>query len=422
VVGFAVAGAITLGIWAASGWLATHWVTPKHLSPGVVAHAFTMMGLVAALRFLQDLYLSGSIGLQRQVQQNIVLGITATVRGLGAVALLAWVSPTITVFFLWQGLISIITVALFAGIVYRALPHAPLAARFSGAALLKIWRFAAGIVMLTLLALLFSQLDKILLSRMLSLEAFGYYALAGVVASSLSVLTGPITTALYPRFTEMSTNRDDVALSSLYHQGAQLVTVLIGSAAIVLMMFGYRVLRLWTGDPSLAQKVTPLMVVIALSVLCNSLLCVPYQMQLAYGWTSLTVQVNTAAVCVMVPAILLVVPRYGAMGGAWMLVATNAGCLLLEVPLMHRRLLPAEMWRWYSWDVAVPLAAATATAFLCRWAMPHDLGKFGEFSVLLITSICVLIAAAAVAPTVRSHFTRYLSIARLKHLWSIVVS
>ena len=82
-IGIAIAIAISLGIWAASGWLATHWVTAKHIPVEVVAHAFALMGLVAALRFLQDIYVSGSIGLQRQVPQNIVISITATLRGLG---------------------------------------------------------------------------------------------------------------------------------------------------------------------------------------------------------------------------------------------------------------------------------------------------------------------------------------------------
>src|ERR1035438_1039748 len=145
-IGIAVAGAIALGIWAASGWLATHWVTAKHLPVEVVAHAFAVMGLVTALRFIQDIYVSCSVGLQRQVQQNMVTGITSTVRGLGAVALLAWVSPTVGAFFLWQALLSVITVAMFVGIVYRALPSAPRPARFSGPALMNIWRFAAGMV------------------------------------------------------------------------------------------------------------------------------------------------------------------------------------------------------------------------------------------------------------------------------------
>ena len=407
-IGIAIAGGVALGIWAASGWLASHWVTAKNLPVEVVAQAFAVMGVVTALRFIENIYVSSIVGLQRQVLQNIVTSITATARGLGAIGVLAWVSPTIEAFFFWQGLISLMTLALFAGVVYRALPPAPLHARFSGSALIGIWRFSAGMMAITFLALLLTQIDKILLSRLLTLESFGYYVLAGVVANGLYMLTGPITTAFYPRFTELATNGDEVALRALYHEGAQLVTVLMGAAAMVLMVFGDRVLRLWTGDPALAQQVAPLMAVLALGTLFNGLMWIPYQMQLAHGWTSLTIKVNIVAVSLLVPAILWVVPAYGAIGAAWVWVTLNAGYLIFAIPLMHRRLLPADKWRWYRQDVAVPLAAATATTFLCRWVMPHDLGKLGEFSVLLTTSSCVLIAAALAAPRVRNQLALHL--------------
>ena len=408
VIGIAIAGGVALAIWGMSGWLASHWVTAKTLPVEVVAHAFAVMGVVTALRFIEDIYGSSIAGLQRQVLQNLMIGIMATLRGLGAVALLAWVSPTIGAYFLWQGLLSVITVALSAGIVYSALPPAPLPARFSRPALIGIWRFAAGMMAIVFLSLLLTQVDKILLSRLLTLESFAYYALAGSVASRLYVLTGPITAAFYPRFTELATNGDGVALRAVYHQGAQLVTVLMGSAAIVLMVFGGRVLRLWTGNPALTQHVAPLMAVLALGALFNGLMWIPYQMQLAHGWTSLTIKVNVVAVSLLVPAILLFVPAYGAIAGAWGSVTVNAGYLMFAVPLMHRRLLRAEKWRWYREDVAVPLAAAAATAFLCRWVMPHGLGKFGEFSVLLMTSTCVLSAAALAAPRVRNQLALHL--------------
>jgi O-antigen/teichoic acid export membrane protein len=407
-IGMAIAGGVALGIWAASGWLAYHWVTARNLPMEVVAHAFAVMGVVTALRFIESIYVSSIVGLQRQLLQNVVITITATVRGLGAVALLAWVSPTIRAFFLWQGLISLLTVALFAGIVYRALPPAPLPAHFSGSALVDIWRFAAGMMAITLLALLLTQVDKILLSRLLTLESFGYYALAWVVANALMMLTAPITTALYPRFTELATNGDEVALRALYHQGAQLVTVLMGAAAMVLMLFGDRVLRLWTGNPALTQHVAPLMAVLALGTLFNGLMWIPCQMQFAHGWTLLWIKVNIVAVTLLVPAILLVVPAYGAIGAAWAWVTLNAGYLMFGIPLMHRRLLRAEKWRWYRQDVGAPLAAAAATAFMCRWVMPHGLGKFGEFCVLLMTSTCVLIAAALAAPMVRDQVALHL--------------
>jgi O-antigen/teichoic acid export membrane protein len=406
-IGIGVAILVALGAWGASGWLASHWVTPGKLPVDVVAHAFAAMGVVAALRFIEDIYMSCVVGLQRQVLQNIVTGIMATARGLGAVGVLVWISPTIRAFFFWQGLISVVTVALLAGIVHRTLPAAPLPVRFSGSALIGIWRFAAGMMAITFLVLLLHQVDKILLSRLLTLESFGYYALAGLVTGGLYTLAAPITGALYPRFTQLAASGDQVALRAVYHQAAQMVTVLSGSAAMVLMVFGDRALRLWTGNPVLAQKVAPLMAVMAFGSLLNGLMVIPYQMQLAHGWTSLTIWINTVAVSLLVPAVLWAVPAYGAIGAARVWVILNAGYLIFDIPLMHRRLLPADKWRWYREDVAIPLAAAAATALICRWAMPRNLGKLGEFSVLLVTSVCVLTAAALAAPMVRDQVSRH---------------
>ena len=405
--GIVIAGAVVLGIGAASGWLASDWLAAKNLPIEAVTRAFAVMGGVTALQFIESIYVSSIAGLQRQVLQNVVTSVMATVRGLGAVGVLVWVSPTIEAFFLWQGVISLITVVLFAGLVYRILPPAPRPARFSGSALTGIWRFAAGTLAITLLALLLTQTDKILLSRLLTLEAFAHYALAGVVANALYMLVGPISAAFYPRFTELATRGDERALRAVYHQGAQLVTVLMGAAAVVLMLFGERVLLLWMADPVLAHRVAPLMAVLALGTLCNGLLWMPHQMQLAHGWTSLAIKINIVAVGILVPAILWVVPKYGAMGAAWVWVTLNTGYLVFGIYFFHRRLLPTEKWRWYRQDVAIPLVAATATAGLCRWAMPEHLGRLGELGVLLISSGGALMAAALAAPMVRDQFARY---------------
>ncbi len=127
IIGICIAGAVGLGIWAGSGWLATHWVTAKHLPAVIVAHAFATMGFISALRFLEDIYVSSIVGLQRQVLQNTITTVFAVVRGLGAVAVLIWVSPTIDAFFLWQGLASLLSVSTFALVVRRTLPSAALA-------------------------------------------------------------------------------------------------------------------------------------------------------------------------------------------------------------------------------------------------------------------------------------------------------
>jgi O-antigen/teichoic acid export membrane protein len=398
---------IGLGIWAASSWLATTWVQPDEMPVSVVARAFTLMGLVIAVRFIENIYTSSIAGLQRQVVQNVVSSIMATLRGLGSVVVLAWWSPTIEAFFLWHCLVSLATVLVFVLIVYNILPSPPQAARFSKSALLNIWRFAAGMLGITFLSLLLMHTDKILLSRILSLEAFGYYALAGMVAGGLYAMTVPIATAFYPRFTELLTRQDHLGLASTYHLGAQLVTVLMGSATLLLMVFADRILLLWTADAELTKQVAPLMVVLALGTFLNGLMWIPYQMQLAHGWTSLTIRINTVAVVLLIPAILWAVPIYGAIGAAWIWVILNAGYFLIGVQFMYRRILIAEKWSWYRTDVVIPIIVAASVAWLCRWAMPADLGAVGELSVLLASSACVLTLTSLAAPRVRTQFVEF---------------
>lgn len=415
IIALIIAGLIALGIWAASRWLATDWLRAEQLPVTVVARAFAIMGIVTALRFIENIYRSSIIGLQKQVLLNVVTATMATFRGLGALGVLAWVSPTIEAFFIWQGLISVIIVLLLGVVVYRTLPAAAESARFSFTALMGIWRFAVGMMTITFLTLLLTQADKILLSRLLTLEAFGYYALATLVANVLLRLVGPITQAFYPRLTELVSRDDESALVSTYHRGAQLITVLAGSAAVILVFFGEVVLGLWTGDIALAQRLTPLVVLLALGTLLNALMHMPYQLQLAHGWPGLTVRINTAAVLVLVPAILWITPRYGAIGAAAVWLVLNAGYVTIGIYLMHRRLIPREKWRWYAQDVAAPLLPAVVTAALLRWAFPNEVGAWAQLAGVLASAALILAVASLAAPATRQQVVRIIP-ARIKSL------
>lgn len=401
---------VAIGIWVVSGWLASDWVQAKSLPVDVVTNAFILMGIVIALQFIESIYTSSIAGLQKQVLQNVVISLMATIRGVGAVAILIWVSPTISAFFIWQGLVSLATAMLLAYVVYSLLPSISSPARFSMSALISIWRYSLGMLGITVLAILLTQIDKVLLSKLLTLETFGYYALAGVVASTLPMLALPIAAAFYPRFTELLAKGNDVDLRRTYHQAAQLVTVLMGSAAVILIVFADRLLLLWTADPVLTQQVALLVSVLVAGNLLNGLMWIPYYMQLAHGWTSLSIKINMIAVAVLIPAIFLVAQKYGAIGAAWVWVALNAGYVLIGVHFMYHRILRCEKWGWYLFDVSLPLASAGLASLLCWWVIPEQLGRIGEFFVLAGSSIAVFFAASLSAPLVRQLMFGYYNI------------
>ena len=408
IIAFGIAVLIGLVVWTASDWLSTDWVQAGEIPVDAIAHAFTLMGLVVALRFIENVYTNSIVGLQRQVLQNTVISIMETFRGFGAVAVLIWVEPTIDAFFIWQGLVSLITTVIFMMVIYHILPKPARVAQFSLSALHDIWRFAAGIFGITLLSLLLMQVDKILLSRLLSLEYFGYYTLASVVASGLYVMVNPIGAAFYPRFTELLERKNDQALINTYHVGAQLVTVLMGSAAVILIVFAERILLLWTADPVLTEQVSPVMRVLALGTFLNGLMWMPYQMQLAHGWTSLSIRINIVAVIILIPAILWLVPKYGIMGAAWAWVSLNTFYILIGANFMYRKILICEKWTWYIQDILIPLLAAISTTLMLDWLLSYPSPPLAQIGMSVLASLVTLMVSIMAAQQSREKLMIYM--------------
>jgi len=361
-----VAMAVVGVVWMIAPWVAEHWLNAAKLPAASVAQAIGMMGVVLAARMVEQVYRGAIQGFQRQVWLNGAQGVLATLRWGGVVGVLAWMDSSIEAFFLWQGLISLLGVAVLARQTYCWLPPGERSARFDLDALVRIRRFAGGMAATTLLALLLTQVDKLLLSKLVPLEEFGYYVFAASVAGALYFLVTPVSTAVSPRLTELVAKSEQQALIDTYHWASQWLAVVLTPAALMMAVFAEPLLYAWTGNADLANQTAPLLVLLALGTLCNGFMYIPYMTQLAHGWTGFAVRMNIVAVIFIVPAILWAVPRFGAIGAAWAWLALNAGYVLLGMHFMHRRLLPGEKWRWYRDAVFKPLIIGSVPLLILR--------------------------------------------------------
>lgn len=407
----AVALLVAAGIWGMSAWLSTRWLSSHGIAPGTIAHALSGMGVICALRFIENVYVGSIIGLQRQVTQCVIACSLMTARAAGAVLVLSLVSPTIEAFILWQVLVSLISIPAYAQTVYQAIPAAARRGKFSSQAIAGVWMFSGGVAAHTVLAFLLTQSDKIILSARLPLKAFSYYAIASALSNALNMLAIPISAAFYPLFAELSARGDMERLRAAYHQAAQLTAVLTASAAITLAVFADTALRAWTADAGVTMYGAPILRILALGALLNGFMGIPYQLQLAAGWTSLTAKLNGILVCVMIPAQLLVIPRYGTIGAAWIWVALNLGNMIFNINLMHRRLLPGEKWRWYGQDVLVPTMAGGLTALACRAVAPQPVSLIGGAVVLIAAFVLVALTCALVCSSTRSRLRQVTNLA-----------
>lgn len=339
--------------------IARHWVNTVGLSTATVERVVMLMGGAIAFQMLAGFFSGGLLGLQRQVSCNVLGAAVATVRAVGAIAVLAFVSPTVSAYFAWQVVINLAGVLLVSLVLWRGIPGTGRRASFRGDLLASVGRFMAGMSATSAVGLLLNQTDKLVLSKMLTLDRFGYYALAGTVAAGLQYLGNPVFTAFFPSFTHHLAKGDDPGLRAQYHKAAQVLSVVVLPVAGVLVFFPKHVMLAWTMNQTTVANTHELVRLLSLGTAMNLLASVPYGMQLAHRWTRLGVVANSVAAAVLLPALYFSVRRYGAVGAAAVWVALNAGYILFYVQAMHRRILPGEQWGWYFRDVLPPVAAVS---------------------------------------------------------------
>lgn len=398
--------ALALGVVAVivllSNFIAYHWLNPEHLSRESLLQALWVMALVIGLRWPVAIYLGGLNGLQQQVLVNALMAMFATLQGVGALAVLWLIEPTVHAFFLWQALIALAQVAALRIALWRRFT-AGNRGKFRKEALHDIWHFAAGMTGISLVTTILTQMDKVLLSKMLTLAEFGYYTFAGTIAAVVFRIIGPVFTAYYPRLTALVSKDDQLGLVRTFHQGCQVMAVAILPVTLVLALFPKEILELWTHDSDVVVHSSFLISMLVIGNALNGLMHIPYALQLAHGWTKLAFYQNVVAVLVLVPALYFATLRWGAVGAAGVWIILNSGYLLISVHVMFRRLLVAEKLSWYMNDVGKILVSVLAVTGMAKGMMEDKLGVAGEIVMLLVTIGTATVASIAAAKMLRMH-------------------
>lgn len=331
----------------ASGWLAENWIVSEAIPTDVIRSAAVIFGVTLALRWPVALYSGVLRGLERQVLLNLLTGIVTTLRNVGAAILVAFVSQSILAFLLWQLGATLVEIVVMVVVTWKILPaRSGRKAEFHFEFIRKVGRFGLALTVISILASVFKQFDRIAITRLVSLEAVGYYVAAYTVYELLSYFVSPVVDAAFPRFSALLSQGDTETLAKMYHQTAQVVSFLIAPAAVFVSLFAYDILLVWTRSLEVAEQAHLTLSVLALAYTFNAMMHIPIMLQYAAGDTSIAMGVNVFGSMFLLPLMYLVVNQYGIAGAGFTWLAFNLLYYLITPHFMHRRLLPGHKGTW----------------------------------------------------------------------------
>lgn len=386
---------IVLSVFTAP-FFATDWLNAKGIPTREIEIAFVLMVLTVSSRWLSSLYRGGMVGIDRQATLNVVIVTFAIIRAVLVVPVIT-IWPRIEVFFAWQ-LFAIVGESLTMRFLLGRVIHAPLLTRtFSRIALMARAKLSLAIAFSALVWATTTQIDKVILSKVLSLHAFGVFSMATLLASGILLLANPIQQAFIPRFTADSMG-DSRRVVSSYFLASEITMIVVVPVAMIFAFAPDLVLRLWSSTAPSTPEAWRILQCYAVGNACSAIAGLAFLVQYAAGNLSLQIKGNVAFLVILVPAVLVGALNDGARGVAYAWLALSLFQVLIWVSIVHRQFLPGINLRWYR-ELATRVAATGAVGLAFQYvAMPLQPSRIQIFLFLVLMWLSMMVVVVAVSP------------------------
>ena len=371
-------------------WMSVHWFSPRALSADTVTATLRLMGGALALRFLYALYAAALLGAQRHVPLNAAVVAAAVLRAGAALVILTIPGGDVRAVMASELAIAALQTLAAALLVHRILPR-----HETKSSLRPLWAFARSAAAIGILSGLVSQVDKLVVSKVLPLATFGGYAIAVALGAIVATAVQPFHAAALPRLTQLVARHEPDDLARLYGRATRTMCAILFPLSVMAAFFMRELILLWSGSGALAEELHGAAVLVVTGSALYALTTLMYSLQLAHGWMTPSLVLNALALCVLLPVSAWSAARFGAIGPAATWFGVQAVVLAADAVATHRRLLPDLSWLR---DVTPPLLASLIVAAAAR-VMIDFLRPAGVMTLVTLLGLSGIVALGAAALT-----------------------
>lgn len=393
---WSMAVTIAVTVLVLAPWIAESWLQSKILTNESLTHAVMLMGVVVACRWPVGLYQGVLLGAQRLGTSSAISLIMVTVGNIGAVAIIALVSPSIEAFFIWQASMGIIYVVLLRKVAWQIV-GGNRQYKFDIERLKSVWRFSVGMSGVAVMGVILIQMDKVLLSKILSLEDFGKYMLAWTVANGLYVILTPTFNVIYPRLSANVASGETKKLVAFYRTGSRLLAVVIFPLAMAIALASNEIIALWTQNQLLATKLASIVQLLVIGTALNGIMHFPYALQLAFGSARLPLIITIVLAIVFAPLVIILSSTYGLEGGGGAWLVLNILYVVFGTWLTHRHFLRGMAVKWLSVDVGIPLLISLIVMLPGAKLMNENNGNLINIVIAFLLALGAMLIGALIA-------------------------
>lgn len=315
--GFALVVALIVSVM--STYISTHWLKLGVLPIGLGILSVIGAALIFLFQFPGALYRSFLIGSQAQVPLNKILIVANIFRHVGGI-ILVYLYPYVATYLAWQALVALCETLVRRAKVWAMLESQNRRDWWDLKEFGHFFRLIRGLSIAIWVGAFFVQLDKVILSKMVSIEEFGYYTIASSVSLGVLQLIYPLLQAVQPKV--IALKDDPVLVRQLYIKLFLLILSIFSALILGFILLGQPLINLWLRHAEAAHKVYEYCSLLLIGTAFNGLYNVGYMDWIVRRMARNILALNLLSLMLMMILLPITIHAYGIKGATvgWVVI------------------------------------------------------------------------------------------------------
>lgn len=372
------------------------WFKVQSLSRGEVVLSLRLMAASVVLRWLTGISRGLLTGFEKIQWLNYFNLSMAILRFIGVLPVIYFINNNPSSFFYYQFFLALAELVFIyfkarSLIVSNSTEAAPIA--WSLKPLMLILPFTLVIALTSAIWVFVTQLDKVLVSGLVSLEEYGYFVMATTVAAGVSLLVTPVTSSIMPRMTTLHELGKQNELLTIYRDYTQLASIFLSSSVMTLVFCEKYFLLGWTGSSLISVKIRDVMILYVLGNAFFAMGYFPYFIQYAKGSLRMHLIGYSILFISIMSSIYLGTSHFGLKGAGVAWLACNALYFFIWIAYTHAQVISGTHWSWLWKDILSIWLPVLLAGFLFSLLPSFEFTRVGNILYVMGFGVILLLVA-----------------------------
>ena len=329
----AISGAALLIFLQIRLFIVENWINSE-INEHILSTSILYIVLVLIVKYLTGPIRGAMQGFERHTEISLILIVATTMKFPMATYLSIQYKLEIIEYFQFQFLVALVEFMLFATLFLRnktlflsELEH--YTKNYDDVQDLEVPTFRKtlyltfSLSLLSVLWVLNSQFDKLILSGIIPLSDFSLFSITVSLSSAMLLIASPLSQILGPRLTKLHTQGLVDDYRNLVKNSFAFVTCICGSFLFLLMFFGGEILLIWTNNNVLAETHATTLTLLGIGNLICLYMNICYLVLYSRGQLKIHAKVYTVFSLVLMPITYFIAHKYAVDGVTLLWISQN---------------------------------------------------------------------------------------------------